>query len=216
MTKEEIKGSEAQCSIGEETIDSRCLFSRDCTLNKKPRLFLHSCCGPCSTAVIERLVEDYDITIYFYNPNITDEREYLLRRDTQIEFIEKFNLKNNCNIKFIEGIYNPDDFFHKSKGFEGEKEGGARCNGCFQLRLESTAREALKLGYQIFATVLTVSPYKNYKLISEIGNEISSRLGIEFLDMDFKKKNGFQRSIELSKEYGLYRQHYCGCIFSER
>ena len=198
--------------------ENAAMFGNDTdTLKKRPKLMLHSCCGPCSTAVIERLMGEYEITIFFYNPNITDEEEYEKRRKTQIEFIEAFNEKASPEDKVIfhEGEYFPAEFFRAAKGFESEPEGGKRCTECFKLRLERTAVEAKLNGYDYFGTTLTVSPHKNYQLISEIGNELSASYGLSFLDMDFKKKAGYQRSVALSKEYGLYRQNYCGCGFSK-
>lgn len=185
---------------------------------EKNRLLLHSCCGPCSTACIERLITDYKITVFFYNPNITDREEYELRRENQIKFINLYNQKvsEEDKIEFIEGEYMTEEFFKAAEGLEKEPEGGKRCAECFKLRMERTAQAALRTGNGIFGTTLTVSPHKNYNLISAIGCELAEKYSIEFLDMDFKKKAGFQRSIQLSKEYGLYRQNYCGCRFSER
>lgn len=179
-------------------------------------LLLHSCCGPCSTAVIERLSGEFDITVFYYNPNITDEPEYEHRKEEQKKFLQKYNENTEGNkVKFVEGDYEVEDFYKAARGFEAEKEGGARCTKCFALRLEKTALTAKKLGMDVFATTLTVSPHKNYKLISELGNKISIEYGVDFLDMDFKKKAGYQRSVDISKEYGLYRQNYCGCEFSK-
>lgn len=185
---------------------------------QKPSLLLHSCCGPCSTAVVERLVDEFEITIYFYNPCITDEEEYRLRKASQKKFIDKFNEANmgKTKIHLKEGPYRPRDFFAVSEGLENEPEGGARCRSCFKQRLEKTAEEAKISGYDYFGTTLTVSPHKNYRLISEIGNNIAMKYRLSFLDRDFKKKDGFKRSIELSGKYDLYRQNYCGCIYSKR
>ena len=188
------------------------------TKTEKNRLLLHSCCGPCSTACIERLITNYKITVFFYNPNITDREEYELRKENQIKFIDLYTQKvsEEDKIEFIEGEYIPEEFFKAAQGFEAEPEGGKRCTECFKLRMERTAQAALRTGNQIFGTTLTVSPHKNYNLISAIGCELAGKYGLEFLDMDFKKKAGFQRSIQLSKEYGLYRQNYCGCQFSQQ
>lgn len=184
---------------------------------KKQTVLLHSCCGPCSTSVIERLSSQYQVCILYYNPCINDKNEYELRKENQILFIDKFNQNNsNENIKFIEGDYCPDQYLDLVKGLENEPEGGKRCTVCFRQRLEYCAKVAKEKGFDLFATTLTVSPHKNYPLISQLGNEIGEQIGVEFLDMDFKKKAGFQRSIQLSKEYGLYRQDYCGCNFSKR
>lgn len=184
---------------------------------EKNRLLLHSCCGPCSTACIERLQPFYKITVFFYNPNITDDEEYRRRRAAQIDFLNAYNknLSPEDRIDFAEGEYAPEDFYSAAKGMEEEPEGGRRCTECFKLRLERTAQAAAASGANIFGTTLTVSPHKNYALISAIGSELEEKYGIEFLDMDFKKKAGFQRSIQMSKEYNLYRQNYCGCEFSK-
>lgn len=180
------------------------------------RLLLHSCCGPCSTACIERLLGTYKITVFFYNPNITDREEYEKRKANQKKFIEEFNktvdLKDQ--VEFIEGEYLPEDYYKVCGQYGDEPEGGIRCTECFKLRMERTAQVASKGGYNIFGTTLTVSPHKNYPLISAIGTEIGKCYKIDFLDIDFKKKAGFQRSIELSKKYELYRQNYCGCEYS--
>ena len=184
----------------------------------RKQLLLHSCCGPCSTAVIERLAPDYEITVFYYNPCITNVEEYERRKETQKQFIDAYNETTDCEsarIRFIEGDYEPETYLGLVKGHEEDPEGGARCTICFRQRLEKTAAYACQHGYPIFGTTLTVSPHKNYPLISEIGNGLAIDYGIEFLDMDFKKKAGFQRSVQLSKEYGLYRQDYCGCDFSK-
>ncbi|MDD2217173.1 MAG: epoxyqueuosine reductase QueH [Eubacteriales bacterium] len=184
---------------------------------KKPSVLLHSCCGPCSTSVVERLYTDYDVTVLFYNPNITDEYEYILRTDSQKKFIDAFNETQALGDKvgFIEGEYFPDKFLEAVAGFEQEPEGGLRCTKCFDMRLDYTAAKAKMLGYDAFTTTLTVSPHKNFNVISSIASSISFIYGVAFLDMDFKKKAGFQRSIELSKKYDLYRQRFCGCLFSK-
>lgn len=185
---------------------------------ERPGLLLHSCCGPCSTSVVERLAGEFNITLFFYNPCITDEQEYKRRRDAQIKFIEEFNKEriDIPNISFMEGPYEPGAFFKMTEGFESEPEGGARCGLCFRQRLEKTAQRAGLSGCDYFGTTLTVSPHKNYEIISGIGRELALKYGLSFLDRDFKKQDGFRRSIELSKKYNLYRQNYCGCRFSER
>ncbi len=183
----------------------------------KKTLLLHSCCGPCSTACIERVLPDYKVTIFYFNPNITDKEEYERRKETQIKFLAAYNrsLSKEDQVDFIEGDYNPDMFYRLVEGHEEDREGGPRCTLCFRLRMEATARLAAKEGYFAFGTTLTVSPHKNYPLISSIGNQLAATHSIEFLDADFKKKAGFQRSIEMSKEYELYSQDYCGCQFSK-
>ena len=187
------------------------------TKTEKNRLLLHSCCGPCSTACIERLITNYKITVFFYNPNITDREEYEKRKAAQIKFIQMYNrtLPQEDKIEFIEGEYLTEEFYNVALGLENEPEGGARCTECFRLRLERTAQAALRTENNIFGTTLTVSPHKNYNLVSAIGCELANKYHLEFLDMDFKKKAGFQRSIQMSKEYELYRQNYCGCEFSK-
>lgn len=186
--------------------------------NVKPRLLLHSCCGPCSTAVIERLFGDYSIAVFYYNPCITENDEYEKRKHEQIRFIDEFNkdLDEDQRVMYIEGSYRPEEYLDLVKGLETEPEGGARCTVCFRQRLDETARIAKEYGFDFFASTLTVSPHKNYALIAEIGKECEKKYGVSFLDMDFKKKAGFQRSIQLSKEHHLYRQNYCGCKFSKR
>jgi len=196
-------------------------MGEDKMTEQKPGLFLHSCCGPCSTAVIERLIPDYDITIFFYNPNIDEREEYEKRKQTQLQFLEAYNRtvaerSGLCQVKFAEGDYVPEDFYRAARGLENEPEGGARCTCCFRLRLAETAREAKARGLSLFGTTLTVSPHKNYQLISQIGRKIAEETGVAFLDMDFKKKAGYQRSVALSREYGLYRQRFCGCSFGRR
>ena len=181
---------------------------------KAPTLLLHACCAPCSSAVLERLGNIFDISILYYNPNITDEGEYHKRLDEIHRFCEKF--KTKYKIKVIDGRYDPNEFFDIAKGLEKEKERGPRCYKCYLLRLEETARVAEKLGYSYFTTTLSLSPYKNSNWINEIGEDIDKKYKTNYLYSDFKKNNGYKRSIELSKEYNLYRQNYCGCIYSKR
>ena len=182
----------------------------------RPTILLHSCCGPCSTAVVERLSGRFGVTIFFYNPNITDREEYEKRRKTQLEFIDKYNnrISSKDRIAYLEGPYEPELFLSAVKGLENEPEGGKRCTPCYQLRLEKTAETARMSGFDTFGTTLSVSPYKNFELIYKLGMQLGMRYGLAFLGEDFKKQGGYQRSIELSKEYHLYRQHFCGCSFS--
>lgn len=186
-------------------------------IERKPSVLLHSCCGPCSTAAVEQLIHDYDVTVFFYNPNITDREEYIKRKSAQEEFIKRYNLNPGRKglLLYKEGVYEPEKFYSKVRGFENECEGGERCMICFGLRLEKTAEEAMLLGFDYFTTTLSVSPHKNYEQISVIGSNLSMRSGLNFLARDFKKKDGYKRSIELSKIYGLYRQNYCGCEYSK-
>lgn len=178
------------------------------------RLLLHSCCGPCSTAVLERLLNetDYYIDVYYYNPNIYPDEEYTHRKNEQIKYIK---LLNNERVSFIDADYNPKDYYDAIKGNEVGSEGGPRCYYCFKLRLTKTAEYAKNHKYDIFGTTLTVSPHKNAQVINALGEEISKDQVISFLVADFKKKDGFKRSIILSKTYDLYRQDYCGCIYSK-
>lgn len=179
-----------------------------------PNLLLHSCCAPCSSYCIEYLTNYFNITIYYYNPNISPKEEYEKRKQEEIKFINEFKAKNKLNI--IDCDYNYDDFLNVISGLEKEPEGGSRCSKCYLLRMEETAKKGEKLKYDYFATTLTVSPYKNSKKINEIGFLLEEKYNIKYLPSDFKKKNGYKRSIELSKEYNLYRQNYCGCIFSKK
>ena len=176
---------------------------------EKKRLLLHSCCAPCSTACIERLVEHFDLTIYYYNPNIDTEKEFNLRQSEQVKYCKKVGI--DC----IESDYDKNAFLTAVSGKEMEKEGGARCKECFYLRLKSTAQKAKEEGFDYFATTLTVSPLKNACLINEIGVELEKEFSVKYLVTDFKKDNGYLRSISLSKENDLYRQNYCGCEFSK-
>lgn len=182
--------------------------------NEVPSLLLHSCCAPCSSYVLEYLSKFFNITVFYYNPNIHPELEYRKRVEEQKEFIEKLPVKRKIN--FIEGKYLPEEFFDISKGLEEEREGGIRCFKCYELRLKEAAKKAKELNFDYFTTVLSISPHKNAEKINEIGEKISQEFGVKFLNSDFKKKNGYKRSIELSKDYNLYRQDYCGCVYSQR
>ena len=225
------------------------------------KILMHCCCGPCSSACVERLAPDYDITLFFYNPCIDDRDEYEKRKENLIKLVEAINRngyvgvaeENGSNgeggseagadgvdkqpaddqkssgangttvtplaygpVKVVEGKYDPENYLEAVRGLEGEPEGGARCAVCFRMRLEEAARYAKDNGFDGFTTTLTVSPHKNYRVISEIGREVAEKAGIEYYPFDFKKKDGFLHSIRLSKAYGLYRQDYCGCGFSKR
>lgn len=181
--------------------------------NEGSTLLLHACCAPCSSAVLERLSNFFKITIIYYNPNITEEKEYLKRLEELKNFIKKLKTKYPINI--IDTRYDPKEFFTIAKGLEKEKERGKRCYECYKLRLEETAKVAKEQGFDFFTTTLTLSPYKNTVWLNEIGEELSKKYQASYLYSDFKKKNGYKRSIELSKEYNLYRQDYCGCIYSK-
>lgn len=177
-------------------------------------LLLHACCAPCSSACLERLSNFFKITIIYYNPNITEEKEYLKRLEELKNFIQKIKVKYPINI--IDTRYDPKEFFEISKGLEKEKERGKRCYKCYELRLEETAKVAKENNFDFFATTLTLSPYKKTDWLNEIGENLSNKYQTSYLYSDFKKKNGYKRSIELSKEYNLYRQDYCGCIYSKQ
>lgn len=176
----------------------------------KPKLLLHSCCGPCSSAVLSLLEPYFIITVLYYNPNIEPREEYEKRKREQIRFIKEFN---KPNIDFMERDYDNDNFHEQVRGLELEPEGGARCPVCFKMRMEYTVRLAKKLGYDYFGTTLTVSPHKNSMIINHIGTILSNIYGVKYLYSDFKKNDGYKRSVELSKEYNLYRQDYCGCVY---
>lgn len=179
----------------------------------KPSLLLHICCAPCSSYVLEYLSEYFDITLFFYNPNITSENEYKYRIDEAKRLIAEMPLSGE--VDFISGRYDISEFFSIAKGFENEPEGGERCFRCYELRLRETAVFAKQNGFDYFTTTLSISPYKNAKKLNSIGKQMSEEYGVKYLYSDFKKKNGYKRSIELSHEYNLYRQDYCGCIYSE-
>lgn len=182
----------------------------------KPSLLLHSCCGPCSSAVLEQVAPDYAVTVFFYNPNITDEEEYIRRREAQMSLIRQINDNPDLPYKvdYKEGPYDRTRFFETAAGFSNEPEGGIRCANCFFMRLDKTAGTAKMLGFDLFGTTLTVSPHKDFDLISNLGRRLAAIYGVGFLDRNFKKNNGYRRSCELSRAYGLYRQNYCGCIYS--
>lgn len=180
-------------------------------MSEKKSLLLHSCCGPCSTAVLKRLTDYFDISIYFYNPNIYPESEFYKRAETQKHVIAKMG----GNIELIVGSYEEDKYFESVKGFEDLGEGSLRCKKCYEFRLREAARYAKTNNFDYFTTTLSVSPYKNVKWINEIGRELEEETGVKFLYADFKKKEGYKESIDLSKKYNLYRQNYCGCKFSK-
>lgn len=183
------------------------------SLDKVPNLLLHSCCGPCSTEVISRLTPFFNITVLYYNPNIEPKDEYLKRRSEQIRFINSF--KGINKIDFMDCDYDNDSFENAVIGLENAPEGGERCFKCFNLRLEKTALIAKEKGFDYFCTTLTVSPYKNAEVINQIGNNLAKKYDIKFLFSDFKKEEGYKKSIEYSKKYNLYRQNYCGCLYSK-
>lgn len=180
--------------------------------SEKKSLLLHSCCAPCSSAVITRLQEYFNITILYYNPNIEPFDEYIKRKEEQRRFIKEFNPA----IKFMDCDYDNESFKEVAKHLEKEPEGGARCHKCYYLRLSKTGQLAKENGFDYFGTTLTVSPYKNAEVINKIGLELEEKEAIKYLVSDFKKKDGYKKSIELSKKYQLYRQEYCGCLYAKK
>lgn len=179
-------------------------------LTQKPTLLLHSCCAPCSSSVLKKVCKNFNVTILYYNPNIYPKEEYLKRKAEQVK------LCNLLNVNILDCDYNEDEFLNEVKGLEQEAEGGSRCNKCFLIRLEKTAKLAKQNNFDFFGTTLTVSPHKNEQIINKIGKILQEKYEISFLFSDFKKQNGYLESINLSKEYNLYRQDYCGCRFSKR
>lgn len=205
-----------------------------------PKLLLHSCCAPCSSYVLEYLSQHFRITVLYYNPNIYPPEEYFKRVEEQKNFIRRFTERvleekrmedeavhaRECEedevfrefypIDFVEGSFEPDRFYETVEGLEGVPEGRERCFRCYRLRLREAAEYAKRLGMDYFATTLSISPLKNAGKLNEIGEQLAAEYGVKYLPSDFKKKNGYKRSVELSKEYGMYRQDYCGCVFSMR
>lgn len=195
----------------------------------RPRLLLHSCCAPCSSYVLEYLREHFCITVFYYNPNITASEEYDYRLEEEKRLIEAYNRQvetqdfsgmNSTSkagkIEILEAPYDPENYLAAVKGYENCPEGGERCGICFEMRLRKTAEAARSGGYDCFTTTLTISPLKNAGMLNEIGERAGAQYGVKFLPSDFKKKNGYKRSIELSREFALYRQNFCGCAFSKR
>ncbi len=182
--------------------------------DKVPSLLLHSCCAPCSSYCIEYLSQYFSITVLYYNPNIYPEAEYEKRKAEQKRLISEMVTK--YPVKMLDCDFESENFYSSVKGLENCREGGERCFVCYRLRLEKTAIEAQNNQFDYFTTTLTISPLKNAQKINEIGEELSTEYGVKFLPSDFKKREGYKRSIELSREYNLYRQNYCGCVFSQR
>lgn len=195
------------------------IIAKHASNNTRPKLLLHSCCAPCSSYVLEYLSQYFDITVFYYNPNVFPYEEYKTRLAEQQRLIATFNETNSILLQYtpinlIEDDYDYDDFKTKIIGLENEREGGQRCHICYELRLEATAKKAKENGFDYFATTLTVSPYKNAKFLNELGEKYAEIYQINYLFSDFKKRNGYPRSIELSKIHNLYRQDYCGCEYS--
>lgn len=179
-----------------------------------PSLLLHSCCAPCSSYTIEYLSQYFSITVFYYNPNISEQAEYEKRKAEQIRLINSMPVKNK--VRFLACGYDSGEFFDIAKGYEDCREGGERCFRCYRLRLEKTARTARDNGFDYFCTTLSISPLKNAQKINQIGYETEKKYGVAWLPSDFKKREGYKRSIELSRAFDLYRQNYCGCIYSKR
>ena len=179
-----------------------------------PKLLLHSCCGPCSSAVIERLEPFFDLTVLYYNPNIDTYKEYKKRSEEQIKLIECLGLKDKVNVKILD--YDKDSYYEAVKGYEDFGEGSIRCVKCFNLRLSKTAEIAKKENFDYFTTTLSISPHKDSQILNKLGASIGEKYGVSYLFSDFKKKNGYKRSVELSNMFNMYRQDYCGCEFSKR
>ena len=176
----------------------------------RPKLLLHTCCGPCSPYVFGVLGEYFDLTVYFFNPNIHPQQEYQKRLREQIRLIEEMGLKHEV----VTDAYNPKPFYERIEGLEDLGEGSSRCTSCFGLRLEQTAKKAQEAGFDYFSTSLTVSPRKPSQLLNELGIALEEKVGVKFLRSDFKKNNGYAKSVELTKKYDLYRQCYCGCVYT--
>lgn len=189
-----------------------------CVDKEHNRLLLHSCCAPCSSYVLVYLRKYFRITVFYYNPNISFEEEYKKRAKEQMRFIEELNgntPNGEYEISYVEGDFEPQRFFEAVKGLEHIKEGGERCHACFYLRLSQTAKLAKMQGFDYFTTTLTISPLKNATKLNEIGLELEREFEVRYLLSDFKKKEGYKQSTELSKQYNLYRQDYCGCVYSK-
>ncbi len=181
---------------------------------ERPSLLLHACCAPCSSYVLEYLCDHFDLTLFFYNPNIDPEEEYRFRAKELCRLVADMGLSER--VRVINAPYHPEEFERIAKGLEAEAEGGGRCQRCYRLRLARSAKEAKDGGFDYVTTTLSISPYKNAEWLNTIGEEEANAHGVRYLFSDFKKKNGYKRSCELSAEYGLYRQDYCGCIYSKR
>lgn len=194
-------------------LEMESIIEKEMLQHRIPKLLLHSCCAPCSSYVLETLSSYFEITIFYYNPNIYPEREYIKRKDEEKKFIMQFPTK--YPVHFLDCDYDSNSFYSIAKGLESLKEGEKRCYLCYQLRLEKTAQEAKNNHFDYFGTTLSISPYKNSEWINEIGITLEEKYRISYLKADFKKKNGYKRSIELSNIYHLYRQDYCGCIYSK-
>ena len=190
------------------------LIEAECADGRRPTLLLHACCAPCSSYVLEYLSQHFAITLFFYNPNISPREEYDFRAAELVRLVEEMGLSEQISVLY--GDYDPQVFPDMAKGLEALPEGGGRCKKCYALRLEESARVAAEQRFDFYTTTLSISPHKNAEWLNEIGDEMGAHYGVRYLTSDFKKKNGYKRSCELSVQYGLYRQNYCGCIFSKQ
>lgn len=179
----------------------------------RPRLVLHSCCAPCSSAVLERLHQAFELIVFYYNPNISPEAEFRHRADEQKRLVQQMPLRDDVCV--VEGEYDPENFYRAVQGYEDAPEGGERCGICFEMRLRKTAEYARRIGAEYFTTTLSISPLKDAARLNAIGGALAEEFGLHYLFSDFKKKDGYRRSCVLSEEYGLYRQDFCGCVFSK-
>lgn len=190
------------------------LIRDNCGGGRVPKLLLHSCCAPCSSYCIAVLSQYFYVTVFYYNPNIYPPEEYHMRAGEQERFIRQFPVK--YPLSFVEGRYDTERFYQMSKGMETEPEGGKRCFACYELRLRETAEYAKDYGFDFFTTTLSISPLKNAAKLNEIGGKLAEEYGVSYLYSDFKKKDGYKKSTKISCEYNMYRQYYCGCIYSKR
>lgn len=190
------------------------MISEYCGEDRVPRLLLHSCCAPCSSYCLELLSQHFAVTVFYYNPNIYPPEEYEMRVKEQDRFIKEFPAKNP--IFFVEGTYDTAKFYEMAKGMEQLKEGKERCFSCYEMRLRESAEYAKEHGFDFFTTTLSISPLKNAEKLNEIGQKLEAEYGIKYLYSDFKKQNGYKRSTEISNEYDMYRQYYCGCVYSKK
>ncbi|KRM96926.1 hypothetical protein FC19_GL000453 [Liquorilactobacillus aquaticus DSM 21051] len=184
--------------------------------NVRPKILLHSCCAPCSTYTLEYLTKYADVTVYYANSNIHPRDEYKRREYVQQKFITDFNTRTDNNVQFIAAPYEPQKYFEAVRGLEKEPEGGQRCEACFNYRLDLVAAKAVELGFDYFGSALTISPHKNSQVVNRVGIHVQNFYTTKYLPSDFKKNNGYRRSVEMCKEYDVYRQCYCGCIFAAK
>lgn len=189
------------------------LIETECGDGRRPTLLLHACCAPCSSYVLEYLTKHFDITLFFYNPNISPKMEYDFRADELYRLVQEMGLEDRVSI--LHGTYEPKRFEEMARGLETLPEGGSRCKRCYEMRLSESARVAVERDFDFYTTTLSISPHKNAEWLNEIGDEMARRYGTRYLTSDFKKRNGYKRSCALSEEYHLYRQNYCGCIYSK-